>query len=296
MKYRTVIAIAAILAMSACGGPKTIPDNTLGNIFRDIYMVDAFTSQVNNIDYDSVDIYLPVLQKYGYDNEDFLHTLASFSKRKSARLSAIVDDAYNKLSASADSLGRKVNILDYIDSIAFAESKTVVYRDSLIQIRSKADSAAMKLKIPASEGRYTLTYYYLLDSLYGNRNLYNRHYIRNANGRNIASGSVRLTPSVLKKFYTTTLNSPEGADSLEMNFGGYPPNPKRMHLTIDSLVIEYYPTREVALEKLFRSYIDYSPVIAGKKYHEYKDLQTDSSTLHIRPPEAVPEPDTLTLE
>ncbi len=295
-RIRAVTVVMALLFWAAgCGGPKTIPDDTLGDIFRDIYMVNAYTPEVPRINYDSVDIYLPVLRKYGYDTDDFLNTLAGFSKRKSARLSSVVDDAIVKLTKSADSLTHKVAVLDYIDSVAYAAAKTVVYRDSLIEIRGKADSAAMKLKIPVSEGRYGITYYYLLDSLDQNRNLNNRHYIRDSMGRSLTNSSERLRPGK-RTLYSSTLDSPGRADSLELTFGNYPPSPKRMHLTIDSLVIEYYPPREEALERLLRSQIDFTVRINGRALHEYYDLPADSGTLHIRPPEAIPEPDTLAVE
>ncbi len=295
-KIRYVIAAAVALFMVVgCGGAKTIPDDELGDIFRDIYMVNAYTAQAPTIVYDSVDIYLPVLQKYGYDTDDFLYTLAGFSKRKSAKLSTVVDNAIAKLTKSADSLARRVAILDRIDSIAYAMSKSVVYRDSLITIRGKADSAAMKLKLPASEGRYGITYYYTLDTLDQNRSLNNRHHIRDSIGRSISNNSVRLRPSD-RTLYSSTLESPAGADSLELTFGNYPYDPKRMHLTIDSLVIEYFPTRDEALERLFRSNIDFTVRVNGKDINEYYDLKADSSTLHIRPPEAIPEPDTLAVE
>jgi hypothetical protein len=287
--------MAAFSLATGCGGPKTIPDDALGDIFRDIYMVNAYTPQASRIDYDSVDIYLPILQKYGYDTDDFLNTLAGFSKRKSAKISGIVDNAIAKLNRSADSLSRKVATLDYIDSIAWAETKTEVYRDSLITIRGKADSAAMELKLPASEGRYGITYYYTLDSLDGNRNLANRHYIRDSLGRILSNNLVRLRPSG-RTLFSEILDSPEYADSLELTFGNYPPNPKRMHLTIDSLVIEYYPPREEVLEKILRSYIDPSTIVKGSEYYERHYFQADSSTLHILPPEAAPEPDTLAVE
>lgn len=292
---RSVAVLAAFLLPLACGGPKTIPDDTLGDIFRDIYMINAYTPEVPRLDYDSVDIYLPVLQKYGYDTDDFINTLADFSKRKSAKLSSIVDDAIKKLDRSADSLSRKVNTLNYIDSVAWAAAKTEVYRDSLIEIRGKADSAAMMLKLPADEGRYGITYYYTLDSLDENRNLNNRHYIRDSMNRSLATSTLRLRPGE-RTLYTTTLESPAQADSLELIFGNYPADPKRMHLTIDSLVIDHYPTREVALERMLRTYIDFTIRINGRDINEYYDIPADSGTLHIRPPEALPQPDTLAVE
>jgi hypothetical protein len=293
---QTITVAVSIIAMVACGGPKVIPDETLGNIFRDIYMVNAYAPSVPTLKYDSVDVYLPVLQKYGYDTDDFVNTLASFSKRKSARLSSIVDDAIAKLTRTSDSLTRKVAALDFIDSVAFARAASIVYRDSLIEIRGKADSAAMKVKIPASEGRYQIAYNYRLDSLDKNSYLYNRHYVRDSMNRSVANNSVRLLASVEKKPYNASLNSPAGADSLELTFGNYPSDSKRMHLTIDSLVIEHFPPHEVALELLMDS-LNYNLLINDKEIYEYYNLPAqDSCALHILARETPPQPDTLAVE
>lgn len=290
-----VLLLLAALTLAGCNRPKVIPDGKLSDIFRDVYLVNAYTGQTGGLNYDSINIYEPILKKYGYTPQDLVHTIDDFTKRKSARLTDIVDAAIAKLDNISGRLAARVQTLDRIDSTAYALTKTVIYSDSLISLRGRSDSARMTVTIPAAEGRYDIAYYYAQDSTDLNRNLTNRHNIKDSLGAVVASNSVRIRKG--RNIYTGTLEAPAGARRLELTFGGYPREPQLpMHLDIDSLVVVRYPTRREALERLLRSYIDFTLYIDGRPYYEYYNPPADSSALHIVPPLAPEEPDSVAVE
>lgn len=293
--YGILVMTLFLLGLSSCNRQKTIPDDTLSDIFRDMYLSNAFANQAGSINYDSINIYEPILNGYGYDSRDFIHTVSSFTKRKSARLSDIVDDAIEKLDAMNAVLTRRVQILDKVDSIAYSMSKETVYADSLIQIRRLADSAKMTVTIPAEPGRYDIAYYYRQDSLDTNRPLTNRHSIKDGSGNSIGGNSARLRHKE-RTLYTGNLEAPTGTRELILTFGNYPASARApIILDIDSLTVVHYPPKEVALEKMLRSHLDYPLIINGRPYYEYYNLPADSSTLHILPPLAPQEPDSLAV-
>lgn len=290
-----ILLVVVIFSLGSCNRKKTIPDDTLSDIFRDMFIVNAYAGQ-KNMDWDSINIYEPILNDYGYDTDDFIHTVGGFSRRKSTRLSDIVDVAIKKLDDVSASLAFRARTLDRIDSIAYEMTKEVIYRDSLIQIRSKADSAKMEVTLPAKYGRYEIVYYYYLDSTDMNRNVSNRHFIRDSTNRSVANSTARFRQKERHK-HTSTLEAPANAMELVLTFGNYPRQElKPMHADIDSLVITYYPPIEEALERLLRSHINYTLIIDGREYHEYYNLQADSSTLHVRPPLLIEEPDSVAVE
>lgn len=293
-----VAGLLAAMALAGCGGKKTIPDDTLSDIFRDIYIVNAYSEkQGARLDYDSINIYEPIMNSYGYTSEDFVYTIGNFSRRKSSRVSFIVDQAIEKLDNISAELAFQVNILDKVDSAAFERTKKVVYADSLIEIRSRADVDSMEIVIaPVHEGRYEVTYYTRIDSLDKNTGLNNRIFFRDSRKTQLGTTYDHMRNHE-RKLYTTTLEKRPRAEELVIRFGNYPVDAKTpIRLDIDSLTVVHYLPREEALRELLRTYIDYTLIIEGRPFYEYYDLPADSGTLHILPPLAPEEPDSVAVE
>lgn len=286
-RYTPVIFLAVFTAMSLCSckGYKQIPEDTLADIFRDMYKVNAYMDRNSvNLKLDSVDIYGPLINTYGYTTSDFTNTLTEAAKRKSFRITDIVEAAIKRLEAERDALVEMVRIEEIIDSTAFAVSRSEIYADSLITIRSVADSAKMKVKIPldGAQGKIEITYNYTLDSLDRNKDLTNRHVILNDKGVTRSSTTLKLLPG-RRRAYNTTLSAMEDASELEITLGNYPDNPKRMHLTIDSLKVVHQPALKEAHEVLSRQYT-YRLLIDGKEYNEYYPDKKNSRSLRLLSP------------
>ena len=292
-----VAAAVCAMALGGCAGKKTIPDDTLSDIFRDIYIANAYADKnAPRLKYDSINIYEPIMNSYGYTSQDFMHTIGNFSKRKSARIADIVEDAIVKLEAMDASLAYQVNVLDRIDSTAFARTKKVVLTDSLIQIRSLADSTKGELVIsPVHRGNYDIFFYYRQDSTDTN-STQNRFFFRDSLGGNLPA-TYNYVRRGKRQEYSAKLETPRYAKELVLRFGYYGADAKKpIHLDIDSLSVTHYLPKEAALHELLRTYIDYTLIIDGRPYYEYYDLPADSSTLHILPPLAPEEPDTVAVE
>ena len=257
------LVLLPFLGAVACGGPKVIPDNTLSDILLDMFLVNAYSANLRNVSYDSINIYEPILNDYGYNTKDFTHTLANFTKRRSAKLAKIISTTNDKLDRMLASINKQIEKEDYIDSLAWKLTMQTVYTDSLIQIRSLADTTKLRARIPArSSGTYKISYNYLQDSTDKNNNLFNRHSLLEKNGKQIINTSQRIVRGRETKNYETSLAATAKTDSLELWFGGYrPENKEKPYFTVDSLRVIWLPSREEARRQYLLQFIDYRLVI-----------------------------------
>ena len=99
MKRLLICALVA-LSIFGCSRRKEIDDKTLALIFRDAYITNAYLG-INYINIDSILIYEPILDRYGYTAEDFRYTIGNFSRRKSAQLGRVLKEAENQIAGVA---------------------------------------------------------------------------------------------------------------------------------------------------------------------------------------------------
>lgn len=166
----TVIAIATLLGSVACSGPRVIPDNILIDIFHDAYIANAYIDECN-INSDSLYIYEPIFERYGYTMDDLQHTIMTFTERKSAMLSDLMHEVNSRIDAESKVENRKMIILDTIDNIAKRAYTRTIYSDTLIRVKHMRDTT--KLRITISDlipAEYSVSFDYLIDSLDENRN------------------------------------------------------------------------------------------------------------------------------
>ena len=297
---RLAVALLWASTLAGCKGYKQIPEGTLAEIFRDMYILNAYVDKhALRQSLDSIDIYEPVLQSYGYTTKDFKNTIVDESKRKSFRLTDIVDRAIAMLESEQQAVQERVRRIDYIDSLALAVSTREIYRhDSTITIRSKADSLNRRLAIPLTDRRYSgrleISYIYSLDSLDPNQNLTNRHIVIDSAGNQRHNTTARLQKRQNAR-YSTSVTVTEGSDTLLMTFGNYPSDAKRMGLSIDSLVVKYQPVLAEAYEVLADEY-SYRLIIDEKEVHEYYAPAENSRSLYLLSPLAVEECDSDMVE
>ena len=105
MKRLIYILVSGLLL--ACSGYKIIPDEQLALIFHDAFLSNAYM-QHRGMRPDSLNLYEPIFAKYGYTTADVQYTIGNFSKRKSARLSDVVEQAIKLLETEAEHLDRAV--------------------------------------------------------------------------------------------------------------------------------------------------------------------------------------------
>lgn len=170
MKIKRVIMLVAALIVVACSGPKVIPDSVLADIFHDAFLVNAYTSEAK-ITTDSLYIYEPIFQRYGYTVEDLQHTLTTINQRKSSRISNIMKDVSNRLEQEYKAEQRKIVVLDTIDNYAKRAYTRTMYSDSLICVKKLRDTSKLRISLKdLVEGEYTVSFDYYIDTLDENRN------------------------------------------------------------------------------------------------------------------------------
>lgn len=162
---KNAAALLCIVAAAACTHHKIIPDKTLAAIFHDAFLTNAYIDN-RHFRTDSLDMYNPIFEKYGYTNDDVQYTIGNFSKRKNARLGDVVELAIKQLEDEGLLYEHEAVVLDSIDNIARRAFRREVYRDSLIRVSRLKDTDRLHIKIDnIRTGEYQIDFDYLVDSL-----------------------------------------------------------------------------------------------------------------------------------
>ncbi len=236
-------------ALTGCDKPKVIPDSELAMIFHDVYLTNAYI-QREGIRVDSLQVYEPIFEKYGYTVEDLHRTINNFSKRKSARLSDVVEQAIKMLESESDRLNAAVADLDTIDNIARRTFARVIHFDSVIRVRAVRDTLHTRLEIPvAHEGDYQVDYYYYIDSTDKNTNYRTAGYLLDRNDKRSGYYSVRYRRPIRDKYsHTFTADTSDRSLVIDLLLTG--DGFRNPNFTIDSLTVTYYLPREVGRDSL----------------------------------------------
>jgi len=70
----------SVLLFGGCSTDYVIPQADMEKIYHDMYLVDKYISDIPDfmMQADSMSVYEPVLEKYGYTKEDFLEALGQY--------------------------------------------------------------------------------------------------------------------------------------------------------------------------------------------------------------------------
>ena len=267
---RLLICAVVILSVFGCARRKEIDDKTLALIFRDAYITNAYLG-VNYINLDSIMVYEPILDKYGYTPEDFRYTIGNFSRRKSAQLGRVLKEAENYIVGYATIYEKKVVVLDTIKNVAIRSLKRTVHRDSLIEIKTKADTSKLQLVVePLQPGSYSIRYKYTYEKEQPKKKkskkkstTYNEeNTLRGGLYVETSSGSHRHNYSYVlrnEESIRRTITADTAARKLVITFAK--PSDARHKLgkpkiSITDLEINYTPDADMAIDSLFKRYVD----------------------------------------
>lgn len=265
MKRLLICALVA-LSIFGCSRRKEIDDKTLALIFRDAYITNAYLG-INYINIDSILIYEPILDRYGYTAEDFRYTIGNFSRRKSAQLGRVLKEAENQIADVASIYEKKVVVLDTVRNVAVRTFKRTIRRDSLIEYKSKADSNKLQLIVePLQPGSYSIRYKYTYEKeevkkkknakKQDEKVLRGALYVETGSGshRNNYSYNLRKEENIRRTITTDT-----AARRLVITFAK-PADARhkvgKPKLTISDLEIIYTPDEGLAIDSLFKKYVD----------------------------------------
>ncbi|MCD8173615.1 MAG: hypothetical protein LUD76_09215 [Alistipes sp.] len=257
------VAVFALTAMAACSGYKTIPDKTLTNIFKEVFIANAYIVQKQGLQpgRDSLDVYRPILDYYGYSIRDLEYTLSNFSKRKSVKLSDVVDRAIRELEAEESELRYRASMLDSLDARAQRAYSDYIIRDSSIVVRTVRDTSLLQIAVPVTEGIYEIGYHYLVDSTDQNRQLRTTFELSDADGK-VTNTQTSWMTSRRRSRVDQTVNPVPGDSLLTIRFGNYPAEPTRPDLRIDSVNIVFKPYVRAAHDSLDRVILPYRKTIS----------------------------------
>lgn len=249
-----LLVATLLLSGASCRRRTVIPDEELALIFRDAFLVNAYVFD-QNIDFDTLQVYQPIFDRYGYAVEDVAYTVGSFSKRKSARLSDVVERSIKLLEQGGKSFIHETMILDSIDAKALRLSKRNLFYKDQINFHAMRDTVDLRLEfdsLPA--GSYRLSFDYLVDSLDNNRSSYRALSWGEYPGVTTRKG---LATSYLRKKEIESYNRSFNSDSLIHRFvvelaESYEVK-RTPHVTFRDITLEYTPPAEQAVEELFKS-------------------------------------------
>ena len=243
------------LLLGGCARHRIIPDDELALIFHDAFLTNAYLN-TENVRPDSLRLYEPIFAHYGYTTEDVHYTIGNFSKRKSARLGDVVEEAIDLLEAEGKIYNRAVAILDTIDNVALRTFTHPVVSDTLIRVSALRDTSRLSFVIDVEPGSYEVSLKYRIDSLDRNpRGLRSSMWLERRD-------STRSNP------YTTTLrrNREESlsrrftADSthrrLHIHLLTFGETPQRPSITVRDLKVEFTPPTRDAVERLYEKQLN----------------------------------------
>lgn len=245
-------------ALSSCQRNKVIPEQELGAIFHDAMLVNAYIG-IESINIDSLNIYEPIFEKYGYTTEDMRYTINNFSRRKNARLGDVAEYMIERFDNETKALRREVAILDTINNVADRRFKSEVARDTAIVVKNAADSVKLFHYIPIKgKGVYDIALSYTVDeddNVRGRRILIHR--IRRDSSKHlIYQSQLQLN----RKTNVSTRQKIEEQDSIFVAFLIEMSDRQRVNkadrkkitrMTIHEIKAEYQPDTEDCVRMLF---------------------------------------------
>lgn len=280
---RTIALLALVATATACNKPRVIPDDRLADIFYEVYLTNAYVDR-QDLNLDSMMLYEPIFEKYGYTIEDLHLTINSFSKRKSARLSDVVELSIQRLERESDLLNAQVADLDTINAIARRASVQQIYFDSLIHMRSLSDTAKMKRRIPIQHpGEYQVEYYYYINPEDKNSSHRTVGYFVDSADHRSKYYTMRYR-RLMRDKYIHTFMADSTVRELVLELCNLNPRPLRPNFKIDSLIVKYYPPRKIALDTLTARNFGFRLLVDGFYTPELPATAADSSLYFANPP------------
>lgn len=249
--FRYILCLtAAVVALVGCAEKHTIPDSDLEKITEEMFLVNAYAS-LHKINTDSLDIYTPILQKYGYTQDDFFNTLATFQTRKSARFSDIIEHTVGNLDAMSKEYLARLKRNKHIDSLVKAECQVELLFIDTLRVTKMKDTTKLKYSVPIrSEGEIVVSYNYTIDTLDKNLRLQSNHEQHDAEGNRLHVMRNNLSGGGKQKEYKTTFVIKGGAATYELSLADYTRREEEPHIAFGSVRVVYLPPSEEALQRM----------------------------------------------
>ena len=114
MRFRLWHIVVMIMVVASCRGPRTIPRDTLGDIFHDMFLQDQQIK--NDVSLrriaDTSLVYEGIFQSYGYNTDDYLYTLDKYI-RNPEKLSKVFAKVSDNLTNEAKGFKKELEFLEW---------------------------------------------------------------------------------------------------------------------------------------------------------------------------------------
>lgn len=261
---RYITSFVLLLTMMACNSPKTIPNEDLANIFHDALLTNAYINQ-KSIKYDSLNIYEPILARYGYTKEDLHYTLENFLRQKSAHLSDVITEVNDRLANEASALRAAVVKIDTVRNVAMRKARRTVYElEEPIKATRTRDSSKLIIKVPMQgPGEYTITACYTIDKKdEGTGRRFTANFLAgdSLTYHQYATIMHRTDSAELRTQFTLNRTMAEKYDTIRLHFNDFATRkdkrPELSIITVHSTSVSFTPTEEQSIEELFDEQFD----------------------------------------
>ncbi len=258
LRLTTFVALLAVaVGIGSCNRTKHLSDDELAMVFHDAFLANAYTLSAG-IHLDSLRLYEPIFNKYGYSVEDVQQTIGNFSRRKSARLSDVVERAIKMLEEEGKRLDYEVAVLDTVNNIAKRRASKVVFEHSGFHMTNIRDTMKYKFAIPnVAAGRYRVNFDYLVDSVDVNKKSYlsqswsevdgdRRRYNRNTStlSRNIVQG------------HTSYLQIDKNKDRIILAPVVPQANAKTVSVRVKNIKVTFLPTLDEGRDQMYEQLLN----------------------------------------
>lgn len=255
---RIITSLLFVGTLLACNAPKIIPDRELGQIFHDAMLVNAFIQHNRQMELDSMNIYEPILAKYGYTKEDMHYTLNKITRQKSSSLGNVADYMINTLTEESEKLNKKVAKMDTIESVARRRYEQILLRDTAIVATTEADTTKLQITVPhAQKGLYRIEASYTLDK--EDKGIGRRYYVDWMRGdsliRNITNAPLIRGRKGKISVEAWLATGDSLADCMQIDFTRFNLKKNRLKktpMTIHEIKVLYTPTIDESRERLLR--------------------------------------------
>ncbi|MFI3328668.1 MAG: DUF4296 domain-containing protein [Rikenellaceae bacterium] len=252
-----IFLFAAMLFAGSCNRVKQLSDDELAMVFHDAFLANSYTLSIG-LQLDSLKLYEPIFQKYGYSVEDVQHTIGSFSKRKSAKLSDVVERAITMLEEEGKRLDREVAILDTVVNIATRRAARVVLAKDHFKMQSMRDTSKYKFVInDVAAGRYRIEFDYLVDSVDTNKKSYLTQSWSEKDGdiRRFNRNNATLNRNV-SGGHTSVIQIDQDKDRIVIAPVVPQASASRMSVQVKNLRVTYLPTQEQGRDMIYDRLLD----------------------------------------
>ena len=283
-RHSTIFLLGLVFFLTACG-PRMIPDAKMEAIIHDVFMANAYFSLYNKggINVDSVDIYAPILERYGCDEKDFRYTLDRWALKKSSRLSELIDNATADIQKENQYYIARQQQQNRLDSLI-----TEIYRDTVymkldsVWFRGRKYRDSLKLEIPLpGEGTYRLRYGYYVEAGRRSFSMLMRYNQKDSLDKEVYRGSRSLGTGTRREA-DVTFDYKSPATYLELVLAEYPANERTLAFRLDSLLLIH----DAPIEKNRKRFLkDRIRLYTQQDYpYELRYPAKDSGSLYIVPP------------